>query len=83
MKDDLDRFYTKDSVARSCIDNLLGFCEEGDLFVEPSAGGGAFFRQLPENKIGVDLSPAVDGVVEHDWLTYPVPQDCVIVGNPP
>lgn len=83
MKDDLDRFYTKDSVAKSCIESLLKFCDEGDLFIEPSAGGGAFFRQLPENKIGVDLSPAVDGVVEHDWLTYPVPQDCIIVGNPP
>lgn len=83
MKDALDRFYTKDAVAKACIDKLYPFCNEDDLFIEPSAGGGSFFRQLPPNKIGLDLSPATEGVILHDWLTYPVPQDSVVVGNPP
>ena len=83
MKDELDRFYTKDTVAKECITSLLPFCEENDLFLEPSAGGGAFFRQLPENKIGVDLSPAAEGIVQSDWLQYDVPENCVVVGNPP
>lgn len=83
MKDKLDRFYTKDEVAKDCIAALLPYCKEGDLFVEPSAGGGAFFRQLPEHKIGVDLCPAVEGVVQSDWLSYEVPKNCVVVGNPP
>ena len=71
MKDELDRFYTKDEVAKDCIAALLPYCKEGDLFVEPSAGGGAFFRQLPEHKIGVDLCPAVEGVVQSTCCTLP------------
>lgn len=83
MKDKLDRFYTKDCVAKECIDTLLEVCGADCLFVEPSAGGGAFFRQLPENKIGVDLAPACEGVRHGDWLNYEVPSGCVVVGNPP
>jgi hypothetical protein len=83
MKDKLDRFYTKDCVAKLCIDTLLQFCNPCSLFVEPSAGGGAFFRQLPKNKIGIDLSPACEGVVQGDWLESTVPSNCVVVGNPP
>lgn len=83
MKDEFDRFYTKDEVAKDCIATLLPYCEEGDLFVEPSAGGGAFFRQLPEYKIGVDLYPTAEGVVQSNWLSYEVPKNCVVVGNPP
>ena len=83
MKDNLDRFYTKDIVAKTCIDLLLPHCCADDLFVEPSAGSGAFFQQLPENKIGIDLSPACSGVVKGDWLEYKLPESCVVVGNPP
>lgn len=83
MKDELDRFYTKTHVAKMCIDSLLPFCDEGDLFVEPSAGSGAFFDQLPNNKIGVDLCPLASGIIKHDWLTFNVPESCVVVGNPP
>lgn len=82
-KDELDRFYTKDEVAKTCVDILLSHCREDDLFIEPSAGGGAFFRQLPRNKIGVDLSPQCEGVIEQDWLTFSVPESSVVTGNPP
>lgn len=82
-KDELDRFYTKDHVAKSCIDLLLNYCDNSDFFVEPSAGGGAFFRQLPINKVGLDLAPACRGVVQQDWFDYKLPTDCVVVGNPP
>lgn len=83
MKDELDRFYTKDLVAKQCIDTLLRYCQDSDLFVEPSAGGGAFFRQLPNNKVGLDLAPSCDGVVKGDWFDYEPPCGCVVVGNPP
>ena len=83
MKDELDRFYTKEVVAKQCIDTLLQFCDDSDLFVEPSAGSGAFFNQLPTNKIGIDLSPAASGVFRQDWLKFYVPKGCVVVGNPP
>lgn len=83
MKDSLDRFYTKPGVAKTCIESLISIVSENNLFVEPSAGAGAFFRQLPTNKVGVDLSPAFEGVIKCDWFEYEVPKDCIVVGNPP
>lgn len=83
MKDSLDRFYTKDCVALQCIGYLIKLVSEHSMFIEPSAGGGAFFRQLPKNKVGYDLSPACDGVIQSDWFNITVPEGCVIVGNPP
>lgn len=82
-KDDLDRFYTKDSVALQCIEHLKSFVPQDSLFIEPSAGGGAFYRQLPENKIGYDLAPTCDGVLESSWFDVSVPEGSVIIGNPP
>ncbi len=83
QKDKFDRFYTKEDVAINCVDALVAIVGEHNLFVEPSAGSGNFFRHLPLGKIGIDLFPCCDGVIEHDWLTYNVPKDCVVVGNPP
>lgn len=83
MKDSLDRFYTKPEIAKHCIKLLTDVVGYNHTFIEPSAGNGSFFLNLPENKIGVDLSPKCDGVVEGDWLTFVAPTNCVVVGNPP
>lgn len=83
MKDSLDRFYTKDSVAFECLNILQKYTSEQDLFVEPSAGGGAFFRQITGRKVGLDLSPECAGVTQMDWFDYDLPDHCVVVGNPP
>lgn len=83
MKDELDRFYTKESIAIECINRLSKFTSQGDIFVEPSAGGGAFYKNLESPKFGYDLAPACDGVEKADWLETVPPHDCVIVGNPP
>lgn len=82
-KDDLDRFYTNPKIAKECINICVSIVGNNRLFVEPSAGSGSFYLQLPENKIGIDISPACDGVIEHDWLTFDTPENCVIIGNPP
>lgn len=83
MKDSLDRFYTKENIAKTCIELMIDVVGEDNLFIEPSAGGGSFFKQLPINKIGVDLSPTIDGIITQDWLTFDIPKYCVVVGNPP
>lgn len=83
QKDKFDRFYTKEDVAINCIDALVAIVGEHNLFVEPSAGSGSFFKHLPPGNIGIDLFPCCDGVIQHDWLTYNVPKGCVVVGNPP
>lgn len=82
-KDLLDRFYTNPKIAEKCYDKVLPFIENSDVLVEPSAGGGAFLRCMRDPKLGYDLEPNHPLAVKADWLKQEVPQDCIIVGNPP
>ena len=89
----LDQFYTNDDVVQECL-ALLGL-DDYDVIVEPSAGSGAFFAHLPpEKRVGVDLEPACEGVVEQDYFKFvEVAAACkmlpvegktyLVVGNPP
>ncbi len=84
-KIELDKFYTKPSVAIDCI-TLLNM-DEYDFVIEPSAGNGSFFLNIPHPfKMGLDLKPECSLVETHDWLTYKVDQkykNVLILGNPP
>lgn len=56
-------------------------------FLEPSCGNGAFFENLPSNKVGIELDSKVicdKSVLKVDFFSYPVSEkfDCII-GNPP
>lgn len=44
----LDQFYTNENVAKQCIALLLSYLasKKIDLWIEPSAGTGAFFSQF-------------------------------------
>ena len=84
----LDQFYTLPHVALKCIQQTQVFYNLDDfLIIEPSAGNGSFFLQIPTtNKIGLDISPKHDTIVKHDFFTYiPPEQDTkiLIIGNPP
>ena len=94
----LDKFYTKPEIAKKCIDYVGGmYCwDKWDLIVEPSAGNGSFFKQIPSNrKIGMDIQPenANDNdndnhnILTKDFLEY-VPdttkyKSVLVIGNPP
>jgi len=85
-KSSLDKFYTKPSVAISCL-SLLNLSEY-DAIIEPSAGSGSFFNNITHpNKIGLDLAPEENLLIEkQDWFEYRINQDfrnVLIVGNPP
>lgn len=85
---ELDQFYTKRSIAVECYAQFLDFLKvnqiEDTVFLEPSAGSGAFYSLLPSNKLGIDLEPKIDGVICHDFLTYPLERnDYLTIGNPP
>jgi len=57
-----------------------------DIAIEPGAGDGSFFNKIPINKIGIDLCPLSDGIIEKDFLIwYPELQmnNILVVGNPP
>jgi len=84
----LDQFYTLPQVALMCIQQTQVFYNLDDfLIIEPSAGNGSFFLQIPStNKIGLDISPKHDTIVKHDFFTYTPPKQnkkILIIGNPP
>ena len=84
----LDKFYTNKSTASSLIDktcDILKLDKSSQLFLEPSAGGGAFSSQL-RNVIAYDLFPEADGVLKQDFLsefTIPDAGSRIPIGNPP
>lgn len=89
MQEDLDQFYTKESIARECISELereVGQLDSWDSVIEPSAGSGNFLRLLPPHTIGLDLDPRSPGIQHADYLTWAPPAGlglCLVVGNPP
>ena len=60
---------------------------ENPRFLEPSCGNGAFLKNLPSNKVGIELDSNViydKSILQQDFFTYPIDEkfDCII-GNPP
>jgi hypothetical protein len=97
-----DQFYTSPSVAKKCIQILISKLHDATLhspapvpplssylWVEPSAGNGAFLNSIPDtyDKIGIDVEPRCANIVKQDFLTWVPPQTnqkpVIIFGNPP
>ena len=78
----LDKFYTKNEVAKECIE-LIPEIDTYDLIIEPSAGNGSFSSQL--NCIAYDIEPEDENIIKEDWFNVkPFTQKHIlIVGNPP
>ena len=57
---ELDKFYTKDEVATECI-SLVPDISSYDLIIEPSAGNGAFSRQI--KCLAFDIMPECEGII--------------------
>ena len=79
---DKDKFYTKPSVASSCVNELKKHAV--GTWIEPSAGGGAFVDAVKGNVVAMDIEPGRDGIVKQDFLTWePSHTRCTVFGNPP
>ncbi len=85
-----DQFYTKESVAKACIQRVLvAFPDAGEcLWVEPSAGNGSFLHNVPSSfrKMGMDLEPKAPDIIEQDYLQWTPPSEttnAIVFGNPP
>lgn len=87
-----DKFYTCDATARACLQKVLTLPiahVPNVLFLEPSAGTGAFYELLPpERRLGLDIEPAHPEVTCADFLAYELPEPLrqrtvITVGNPP
>ena len=103
-----DQFYTSPVVAKKCIQILISVLHDVALYspvlplssylwVEPSAGNGAFLNNIPEtyDKIGIDIEPVggagYANIIKQDFLTWVPPaqktktnqKPVIIFGNPP
>lgn len=88
----LDQFFTRVDVARKCsqlvashISQMQGATNEW-LWVEPSAGEGAFLDCFPFPKIGLDICSARSDIIKADFLSWNLGQTArkiAVVGNPP
>ena len=84
-----DQFYTHENVAKMCINiiNKLVPHTSSYLWVEPSAGNGAFLHNIPSSfeKIGLDLEPKAPTIIKQDYLKWipPPNKNIIVFGNPP
>jgi hypothetical protein len=84
-----DQFYTKTSIARECVNSILANCPDAPqyIWVEPSAGNGAFLRCLPQTipRVAIDIDPRSPEIIKADFLQWiPVGDGPkVFFGNPP
>jgi hypothetical protein len=82
----LDQFYTHEAVAEELYDWFCTHFDPNELvFVEPSAGRGAFSRLFPPGSLAYDIDPQGPGIIKADFLSTPLPQvgKVAVVGNPP
>lgn len=85
----LDQFYTRPDIARECADRVRSFAASrypGAIWIEPSAGAGAFVDHLPMPKIALDIAPRRSDISQADFLDWQpgdLARDAIVIGNPP
>ncbi|MGU9951890.1 MAG: hypothetical protein ACNYPH_06245 [Gammaproteobacteria bacterium WSBS_2016_MAG_OTU1] len=95
---DKNQFYTKPAVAKECIKVMKKECAKLEIdlsdywFIEPSAGCGWFFDNLPQKRrIGIDIEPRAKTQNNHkldcaDYLSWEpsnLNRKYIVIGNPP
>lgn len=82
-----DKFYTKPEIAEKCLERLLKYVSNNDLFLEPTAGNGSFLNALERHNLkyeAYDLIPEDKRIKQMDIFNFnSVKKDYVTVGNPP
>ncbi len=93
----LELFYTKQSVADECIENISRIynLDSFDSIIEPSAGTGVFLNSLErigvtsDTVIAYDIEPKDDRILKDDYLQSGIEDHILenhkilVVGNPP
>ncbi len=84
----LDQFFTRADVAQKCAQVVARHIRDKHewLWVEPSAGEGAFFDCLSFPKIGLDICSLRPDIIKADFLSWNPGQSArkiAVVGNPP
>lgn len=87
VRKELDKFYTKPEIAKSCYLEYKKFVPKDSFFVEPSAGSGSFLNIIEEDKLGFDICPENDNILKADFLKdniqHLLKPNTVFLGNPP
>jgi hypothetical protein len=87
-----DQFYTQPAVAAACVASFAARYPDAAteyIWIEPSAGAGAFVRAFPSGSeaVAIDIEPAATGILKADFLEWPAPpqtpKKCIVIGNPP
>lgn len=86
-----DQFFTLSSTAKYCYEKTIKVLEslnvnvEEYILIEPSAGDGSFYNLFPKDRrIGIDIEPKCDGVIQSDFLNWkPQTEKNICIGNPP
>jgi hypothetical protein len=85
----LDQFFTRRDVAEKCAALVREQARKQGgnwLWIEPSAGEGAFLDTLAYPRIGLDISPRRGDISRIDFLSWApgnTPYRLAVVGNPP
>jgi hypothetical protein len=88
LKSNLDKFYTKKEVAIDLI-SKVNLDKSTKVVIDPCCGDGSFFSNINFNKIGIDISPDIEGVIKHDFLSWDFTNlkfksnEVVVISNPP
>jgi len=85
-----EQFYTPPATASWVVERVLELVPESrnNVWLEPSAGSGAFIDALSqvgiENVLAMDIEPAHPMVKKRDFLSWkPTATNLVAIGNPP
>lgn len=85
-----DKYYTPRNVVLKVIELINKEIQEINLFdriIEPSSGGGAFLKELPEKTIGYDIEPHYNNgnVITANYLEVDLDyiKNSLVIGNPP
>lgn len=85
------QFFTEKNTALFCFNTVKeilqekGFNIDDYIFIEPSAGNGAFTNILPENAISLDIEPRNKKIIKQDFFLWNPPENerYITIGNPP
>lgn len=85
----LDKYYTPPNAVKKLIEIVSRDIMPIDNFsriIEPSAGDGAFIKQLPKkNLLSFDIAPEHDFIIKGDYLEQEIYylKNSLVIGNPP
>jgi predicted RNA methylase len=82
---ELDQFYTKKEIAKSCYDLVSSKIDINKYkLIEPSAGEGRFSDLFHNNSLALDLDPKKNYIKKQDFFDFEIDtKDNVVIGNPP